>query len=385
MARLSRVTITVIDFDARIAHGIVSYAKGEFNDGIDYPLDPLITPQMTENLQRGIASILDVSALQQVSGLERLRGAESRYVCVVPMRVRNELIGSINIGAASRDVFTEEVLVLTRELADQLAVGIQQEKLRQQIQNHAAELERKVSERARELAEANAALETFSHSVSHDLRAPRRTMQGFTEALLEDYSSQLDSTGQDYARRISEAARRLDRLIQDLLSYSRLSQGKIYLEPLDLHDLIKEVLQVLATELEQRKIEVVIAEPSVIVLGHRGTLIQVFANLVNNAVKFVDPDREPEIRVKAEEINGHMTRIWVEDNGIGIAPEHQERIFDIFERLSNAFPGTGTELAIVRKGVQRMGRIGTGDGSRFWVDCPSRQKTHDSARFTGRR
>ncbi len=205
--------------------------------------------------------------------------AESRYVCVVPMRVRNELIGSINIGAASRDVFTEEVLVLTRELADQLAVGIQQEKLRQQIQNHAAELERKVSERARELAEANAALETFSHSVSHDLRAPRRTMQGFTEALLEDYSSQLDSTGQDYARRISEAARRLDRLIQDLLSYSRLSQGKIYLEPLDLHDLIKEVLQVLATELEQRKIEVVIAEPSVIVLGHRGALIQVFANL----------------------------------------------------------------------------------------------------------
>jgi signal transduction histidine kinase len=132
------------------------------------------------------------------------------------MRVRNELIGSINIGAASRDVFTEEVLVLTRELADQLAVGIQQEKLRQQIQNHAAELERKVSERARELAEANAALETFSYSVSHDLRAPRRTMQGFTEALLEDYSSQLDSTGQDYARRISEAARRLDRLIQDL-------------------------------------------------------------------------------------------------------------------------------------------------------------------------
>jgi signal transduction histidine kinase len=89
--------------------------------------------------------------------------------------------------------------------------------------------------------------------------------------------------------------------------------------------------------------------------------------------------------VKAEEINGHMTRIWVEDNGIGIAPEHQERIFDIFERLSNAFPGTGTGLAIVRKGVQRMGRIGTGDGSRFWVDCPSRQKTHDSARFTGRR
>lgn len=74
MARLSRVTITVIDFDARIAHGIVSYAKGEFNDGIDYPLDPLITPQMTENLRRGIASILDVSALQQVSGLERLRG-----------------------------------------------------------------------------------------------------------------------------------------------------------------------------------------------------------------------------------------------------------------------------------------------------------------------
>ncbi len=84
MARLSRVTITVIDFDARIAHGIVSYAKDEFNDGIDYPLDPLITPQMTENLQRGIASILDVSALQQVpdwkgcAGLNRAMYASSR-------------------------------------------------------------------------------------------------------------------------------------------------------------------------------------------------------------------------------------------------------------------------------------------------------------------
>lgn len=375
MVALPRATITVIDFNAGKARSLVSYAKGEFSHGIDYPLEPLMGPELSEALRQGKTSIMDLASLQQVEGLERLQRAESRYVCVVPMHVQNELIGSLNLGARTHELFSEEVLVLARELGDQLAVSIQQEALRNQIQRHAAELEQRVADRTKELAEANAALETFSYSVSHDLRAPLRTMQGFTEALLEDHAPQLDPVGQDYARRVAEAARRLDRLIQDLLSYSRLSQGKVHLEPLDLHAVVREVLLDFAMELEQQKIEVTVEQPSLTVLGHQGTLIQVLGNLVNNAAKFVDPERKPQIRIKAEGFYDRMVRVWVEDNGIGIAPEHQERIFQIFERLSNRYPGTGTGLAIVRKGAERMGgRVGVvsqpGAGSRFWVELP---------------
>jgi signal transduction histidine kinase len=110
--------------------------------------------------------------------------------------------------------------------------------------------------------------------------------------------------------------------------------------------------------------------------GHPTTLVQVVANLLGNAVKFVPPGMTPRVRVWAEE-RGERMRLWVEDNGIGIAPEHQERIFRVFERLHRreSYPGTGIGLAIVRKGMERMGggcgvESAPGQGSRFWVDLP---------------
>jgi signal transduction histidine kinase len=248
--------------------------------------------------------------------------------------------------------------------------------LQKQIDQHAAELERTVAERTRELTEANAALDTFSYSVSHDLRAPLRTMQGFTEALLEDHADQLDPVGQDYARRVAQAAQRLDHLIQDLLRYSRLSQSKIDLQAVDLSRIVKEILPDFTADLERQRGEVIIEEPLPPVLGHPATLSQVMANLINNALKFVSLGKKPEVRVRADDSTNGTVRIWIEDNGIGIDPNHQDRIFQIFERLHTSYPGTGTGLAIVRKGVERMGgQVGVisqpGSGSRFWVDLPT--------------
>ena len=118
------------------------------------------------------------------------------------------------------------------------------------------------------------------------------------------------------------------------------------------------------------------AEPLPTVLGHGTTLAQVFANLVGNAVKFVPAGRVPEVVIRAQP-NGDRVRVWVEDNGIGIAPEHHERIFRVFERLHRAedYPGTGIGLAIVRKGVERMGgavglESALGSGSKFWIELP---------------
>jgi PAS domain S-box-containing protein len=226
------------------------------------------------------------------------------------------------------------------------------------------------------VAERTAELEAFAYSVSHDLRAPLRAMQGFALALLEDYAERLDHIGRNYAQRIVAAAQRMDALIHDLLDYSRLSRSEMQLQPVNLQEVIDEVLKQLEAEIQEREAQVSVEEPLPQVMGHYATLLQAMENLLTNAVKFVASGVQPQVRVWAEE-HSRWVRLWVEDNGIGIAPEHRERIFRVFERLHGVetYPGTGIGLAIVRKGIERMGgRVGVesapGQGSRFWVELP---------------
>ncbi len=236
------------------------------------------------------------------------------------------------------------------------------------------ELEKKVAERTAELRNANSDLEAFSYSVAHDLRAPLRAMQGFSQALLEDCGEQLDAVGQDYARRVVAAARRMDELIKDLLAYSHVSRAELPLTSVDLTGIMASVLAHLETEIHERQAQVIIAAPLPPVIAHRATLQQVMTNLIGNAIKFVPAGIEPQVKVWAEE-HGEWVRVWVEDNGIGIAQEHQVRIFRVFERLHGIehYPGTGIGLAIVHKGITRMGGcVGVESvldkGSRFWVE-----------------
>jgi PAS domain S-box-containing protein len=244
--------------------------------------------------------------------------------------------------------------------------------LEEQLQRHAEQLE----QRTRELQEANAALEAFGYSVSHDLRTPLRNMQSLANALEEDYADHLDAGGRDFCRRIIAAARKMDTLINDLLAYSRLSRSDLPLARVDLNGVLAEVQAALAEVIRDGAAQVTVEGPLPVVFGHRPTLVQVVTNLVSNALKFVAPGVRPRVRVHAEQ-RGEFVRLWVEDNGIGIAPNHQQRIFKVFERLhgEESYPGTGIGLAIVRKGVERTGgRAGVesepGQGSRFWVDLP---------------
>jgi signal transduction histidine kinase len=228
--------------------------------------------------------------------------------------------------------------------------------------------------RTAELSAVNEDLEAFSYSVSHDLQAPLRAMQGFAEALLEDYGPRLDSTGHDYAQRIVTASRHMDALIQDLLAYSRLGRADIALHPVSLEGVVDEACGPLETALKARGGAIVVERPLGRVLAHRAVLGQIVTNLLTNALKFTRPDTPPRIHVRSETATGRV-RLWVEDNGIGIAPEHRERIFRAFERLHGGqqYPGTGIGLAIVQKGAVRLGgRAGVesevGAGSRFWVE-----------------
>ncbi len=298
----------------------------------------------------------------------------------VSLIAETELFGELNLFSSQPAAFNPEYRDIAREVADQLAIAIQQARLREQLQRYAAELEQRVAARTTALEEANTELQAFAYSVSHDLRAPLRAMQGFAQALLEDYADQLDSFAQDYARRIVAAASRMDTLINDLLAYSRLSRAEIRLQPVSLAVVVAEALAQLDAELQERQAQVTVEESLPEVVAHRTTVIQVVTNLLANAVKFVAPTVKPQVRVWAEEREGWV-RLWLQDNGIGIAPEHQQRIFRVFERLHGieTYPGTGIGLAIVRKGVERMGgsvgvKSQVGQGSRFWIELPQVEK-----------
>ncbi|WP_272459180.1 PAS domain S-box protein [Polyangium jinanense] len=248
-----------------------------------------------------------------------------------------------------------------------------------EVRRLAAELERRVDERTQALSEANAELEAFSYTIAHDLRAPVRNMHSLADALLEDYAEELPAEARDYTQRIVGAAVRMDNLIKDLLAYARLAREAIRLEPLDLGSVLTDVLGQMRPEIHERGAEVTVAWPLGRAVAHRTTLGQVVTNLLGNAIKFVQADKKPVAHVYAED-RGDRVRLWVEDNGIGVDPEHRERIFRVFERLhaQEAYPGTGIGLAIVRKGAERMGgscgvEPNPAGGSRFWIELPKQE------------
>lgn len=237
-----------------------------------------------------------------------------------------------------------------------------------------ATLEQRVEERTAQLEAVNTELEAFAYTVSHDLRAPLRSMHGLAEVLLDDYGDRLDDNGRVYARQIIVAARQMDQLIADLLTFSRLSRAELRLQPVRLSDVLADAQTQLADEIRRRQAHIRIPPDLPPVVAHVPTLVQVATNLLSNAIKFVAPDVTPHVHVWAEQ-RGKRVRLWIADNGIGIASAHQERIFQVFERLhgQETYPGTGIGLAIVRKGVERMGgQVGVesapGQGSRFWIE-----------------
>jgi signal transduction histidine kinase len=239
--------------------------------------------------------------------------------------------------------------------------------------NH--ELEQRIEDRTAALKESHSQMEAFCYSVSHDLRAPLRSMQGFSHALLEDHGEQLNEEGKDFAKRILSAAEHMDGLLGDVLTYSRLSRQELEPEPVEVAKVALDAQIQLQGEIKKRN-AVVKADCEGRVVAHRSAVELMILNLIDNALKFVPKGVTPEISITTEPRKG-MRRIWVRDNGIGIAGEHQQKIFRIFERLHGmeSYPGTGIGLALVQKAAERMnGAVGVesapGKGSAFWIELP---------------
>lgn len=233
------------------------------------------------------------------------------------------------------------------------------------------ELERRVEERTLQFKDTIKELDAFTYSLAHDLRAPLRHIHGYSQLLVEGADA---ASLNKYARRIMAASQGMDSLINDLLSYSRLTLEKVKREPVSLDAVMKRIQAELADDLKESRGRLEIEGPLPDVIGNAVMLNQALINLISNALKFSAPGVEPRILVKAEARDGRV-RLWVEDNGIGIAPKHQERIFGVFQRLhkSEEYPGTGIGLAIVRRSMERLkGTAGVesepGHGSRFWLE-----------------
>jgi len=329
----------------------------------------------------------------------------------VPLYIGDKTVGVVNVETSRPNAYTEGDQRVLETVTAQVATAIQNARLYEQIQRHAAELEgrvakrteelnkrvaeveglnramtnllndlqasnRKLAETGQELQRANAELETFTYSVSHDLKAPLRGIDGYSQLLLQDHAGQLDDEGRTFLHTIRRAAEQMNQLIEDLLAYSHMERRAMRTTSVNPRALVEALVAEYAEEMRKRGVGLTMEVPSQAVMAEAEGLTQALHNLLDNALKFTRDAPEPRIEVGGRDTEKTCI-IWVRDNGVGFDMQYHDRIFEIFQRLHRAeeYPGTGIGLAIVRKAMQRMGgRVWAestpGEGATFYLEIP---------------
>ncbi len=234
----------------------------------------------------------------------------------------------------------------------------------ERVGRYALDLERAVADRTEELAHSNRELKTFASVVAHDLRSPLLTISGYCQLLEEEFHDRLDLTAHEYLAEIVGGATRMNRLIEDLLEYSRAGRSREPLQSVDMRSVMIQATANLESLIREQEVRIEIGQMPT-VSGDHTQLVQLFQNLLGNAIKF-RRDESPRLRVTATRVDEGW-RFAVEDNGIGVAEEHFDRVFQTFQRLQGReYPGTGIGLAICKKIVERH-------GGRIWLDSVAGQ------------
>jgi signal transduction histidine kinase len=251
-------------------------------------------------------------------------------------------------------------VVVGREMDQRKSAEEQILRLNADLEQRVADRTAELNERAKDLARSNTELQQFAYVASHDLQEPLRMVASFTQLLAKRYKDKLDDDARDFINYAVDGATRMQTLISDLLNYSRVgTQGKP-LVPTDSEALFKRVLETLRFNIEESGAEI-LSDALPMVMADPQQLGQLFQNLLTNALKFRG-EKPPSVRISAER-DGNEWKISIRDNGIGISPEHADRIFIIFQRLHTRteYPGTGIGLAIGKKIVERH-------GGRIWIE-----------------
>lgn len=308
-------------------------------------------------------------------------GLSERLKCqsllIVPMRADERVIGTLTMVRNRPDrPHTVEDESLVQYLADRAAISVANARLVEIVHRLNAELEERVKERTTQLMAANKELEAFAYSVSHDLRAPLRAIDGFSGILLEKYATLLDAKGANYLQRTRSAAQRMGQLIDDLLNLSRLTRKEMQWTKVDLSSLAYEIETELRESQPDRAVEFLVQD-ELVVPGDAHLLRAALENLLENAWKFTGNNDRARIEFSLV-IKDDEPVFCVSDNGAGFDMEYADQLFGAFQRLHamTEFPGTGIGLAIVQRVIHRHGgRIwaegAVGKGATFYFKFPT--------------
>lgn len=366
-----RCTIVLYDFRGGTAQVVAGFTGSAAIPVTHLPLGDFSS---AVTLRRGaVRQVDDLTALSdRPVMIDRIIAEGVRALLSVPLLVDGEAIGELNIGAATVGGLSQEHREIALEAATPLASAILQARLREEVSRHTIELERRVAERTTELREANAELEAFSYSVSHDLRAPIRHIGGFAQLLLEEHAAELGERARHYAERIRAGSREMATLVDDLLNLARVARQDLVRRRTDLSALVDDLRNEFGPETEKRHIEWEV-QPLPAINADPALMRVAVGNLLSNAMKFTGPRDHATIRVYPVRVDG-QTGLAVSDNGVGFGKAHADRLFGVFERLHHPdeFDGTGVGLAIVRRIAQKHGgRVWAesqpGEGATFYL------------------
>ena len=360
-------TVTVIDEASETARVLATCE----NNPLDAPTTLSIEEvYLNDGLEEGETEVISDADYESVpTAKQRIREMGLRSILCLPMIVEGDVIGVMHVGRTEPDAFTDNDWQVGRELADHMAVALRQSQLLSEVQKQRERLEDRVQERTKEL-------ESFTYSVSHDLRSPLRAIDGFACMLLDTHADQLDDEGQRMLQVIYENTQKMGQLIDDLLALARLGRREMRRQSVDMEALAQEVFDERTRNVPDRTVTFEL-ESVPHAYADRAMMRRVLENLLSNALKFTRDVDAPRIKMGAYDADGD-TVYYVRDNGAGFDADYADKMFGVFERLhdEDEFAGTGVGLAIVERVLRRHdgqawadGDVGDGATFHFCVSC----------------
>jgi predicted ATPase/signal transduction histidine kinase len=347
--------------------------------------DPCFASCVDQYAQGKISSINNVDdSIAKPCHIDFLKQFEVKANLVIPILQTDQIWGLLIVHQCDRARYWSDFeMEFLAQLANQVGIALLQSQLVTNLRQNEhllhqlnEGLEHRVTQRTAQLEVANKELESFSYSVSHDLRAPLRAIDGFSRILQEDYSDRLDKEGTRYLKIVRDNAKRMGELIDDLLNLSRWNRKELVRRAIVVNDLIQQVFSDLQSEIKDRQIQLMIADlPNC--EADNSLLMQVWINLISNAIKYTSKTENARIEIGYQIIDAQGA-YFIRDNGAGFDMQYADKLFGVFQRmhLEKDFEGTGIGLAIVQRIIQRHGgtvwaEAAIAQGATFYFTIPN--------------